>query len=226
MSPRSAWLLVNEIVPRLKSAVPQVAHCVGHEDAGELVQDTTAMAARILNNAERKGKKITPGNAAYYAIQHCKSGRRFTGNSRSDVMAAGTQIAGRTRLTSLEEVAAGSVDSGEEIFLFHDVLSNDHEDPATRAARKMDWEEFVAALPEREQKMIEFMIEGKTLGKAAHALRVSDSTMQISKRNLAVNILNYVGPQILDDIKRLPRWKQDIETTREKMACREERRHL
>jgi hypothetical protein len=60
------------------------------------------MAAKILHNAERRGKKITPGNAAYYAIQHCKSGRRSTGNSRSDVMAAGTQIAGRSRLESME----------------------------------------------------------------------------------------------------------------------------
>jgi hypothetical protein len=44
-------------------------------------------------------------------------------------------------LTSLDE--AGPVvglDDVDELLVLHDVLSNDQEDPATKAARKMDWE--------------------------------------------------------------------------------------
>ncbi len=76
MSPRSAWLLQEEIVPRLKSAVPQTVSFIGSEDAEELVQDSIAMAAKLLHNVDKAHKRVTPGNIAYYTIQHMKSGRR------------------------------------------------------------------------------------------------------------------------------------------------------
>jgi FixJ family two-component response regulator len=88
----------------------------------------------------------------------------------------------------------------------------------------MDWQEFVAALPERERIAVEFMVEGKSLRDAAHALRVSDSAMQSSKRDLRAKILEFMGANILVEIQRLPQWKQNLETIREKMACRMERR--
>lgn len=78
-------------------------------------------------------------------------------------------------MTSLEEIAAGSDEAGEEIFLFHDVLSNDGEDPSTKAARRLDWQEFVTALPERERKMVQYLIEGKTLRSLGHLLGVGDT---------------------------------------------------
>jgi transposase len=88
----------------------------------------------------------------------------------------------------------------------------------------MDWEEFVAALPERERVAIEFMVEGKSLREAAHVLRVSDSAMQSSKKNLRGKILAFMGFDILAQVQRRPQWKQNLETIREKMACRVERR--
>ncbi len=60
MSPRSAWLLQEEIVPRLKSAVPQTVSFIGSEDAEELVQDSIAMAAKLLHNVDKAKKKVTP----------------------------------------------------------------------------------------------------------------------------------------------------------------------
>src|ERR1035437_3036319 len=111
MSPRSGWLLVNEIVPRLRSAVPLVAHCIGAEDPEELIGDATLHATRILHSAESRGKTITAGNAAFYAVQHTKSGRRSTGNSCADVMAAGTQLHGHTARAS-KQLGAGRSISG------------------------------------------------------------------------------------------------------------------
>jgi hypothetical protein len=43
----------------------------------------------MLQSVETVGKTVTPGNIAYYAIQHVKSGRRSTGSSIVDVMASG-----------------------------------------------------------------------------------------------------------------------------------------
>ena len=55
MTSKAGWLLVNEILARLRSAVPKVAHCVGAEDAEELIQDARCHAARILHSAEARG---------------------------------------------------------------------------------------------------------------------------------------------------------------------------
>ena len=113
------------------------------------------MAARMLDSAEKAGKQVTPGNIAYYTIQHLKSGRRSTGSSNADVFGITTQLNGRSRLNSLEEPAAME-EQGNEIFLFHDVLSDNHEDPSTIAARKMDWDSFCAGRSKREITMISF----------------------------------------------------------------------
>ena len=226
MSPQTGWILQEEVVPRLRSVIPQAVSFIGSEDAQELIQDATAIAARILHNAEAKGKKVASSSVAYYSIQHCRSGRRSVGNSCSDVHGSGTQINGKSRLKSLDEAAAIDEENGGEIFEFHDILSNDaKEDPSMAAARNLDWQSFCAGLSKRERTMVVFVSEGKTLRDAAHVLKVSDSTMQNSKRNLGVKILEFMGLDILVQVQRLPGWKKDLEATREKMACRIERRH-
>jgi hypothetical protein len=226
MSPRSGWLLVNEIVPRLRSSVPLVAHCVGAEDAQELVQDTTAMAAKILHNAERRGKKITPGNAAYYAIQHCKNGRRSTGSSCVDVMASGTQLHGQSRLDSLEQVVASNEECGGEIFLLHDVLASDQEDPASRACRRLDWAEFLSGLSKRDVAIINCLVEGKPLASLARKRQLNSSTILYHKRRLADAIQEHFGKDIIPQVLRKPNWKNSLDATRERLACRDQRRHL
>ena len=185
------------------------------------------MAARILHNAERRGKKITPGNAAYYAIQHCKSGRRSTGNSCVDVMASGTQINGTTRLSSLDEAAPGaSVDDVGEPLVLHDLLSNDQEDPATKAARKMDWDSFMAGVSARDRAIIGCLVEGKPLASLARRRHLNNSTLLYHKERLALKIQNYMGSDILIQIRRKPNWRDSLDASRERLACREEHRTL
>ncbi len=223
MSPQAGYLLQEEVVPRLRSAVPHAVRCVGCEDAQELIQDGTAMAARMLDSAERAGKRFTPGNIAYYTIQHLKSGRRSTGSTVVDVLGTGTQLSGHTRLTSFEEPAAISEETGGEIFLFHDVLSTDQEDPSMAVARKMDWDSFCAGLSKREITLIHFLSQGQSLRDMAVASRVSDSTIQTTKRKLASAILDFMGPDFIRQVQRQPGWHDGVNATREKMACRGER---
>jgi len=205
--------------------VPLVAHCVGAEDPEELIGDATLHAARILHSAEARNKTVSASNVAYYAIEHTRSGRRSCGNSASDVHGAATQLKGRSKLESMEQVVASNEECGGEIWELHDVLSRDEEDPGTKAARKMDWSEFASALTERERAVIECIIEGRSLGDAAKSFRVCDSTMQGDKRNLAVKIQTFFGSDILIEVRRSPRWKDDLMTSREKLNCRHERNH-
>ena len=59
------------------------------------------------------------------------------GTNSVDVMGTATQLRGKTAVLSLNEVA-GEDDGGADIFELQDVIANDHEDPATIAARKID----------------------------------------------------------------------------------------
>jgi DNA-directed RNA polymerase specialized sigma24 family protein len=223
MSPQTGWLLQEEVVPRLRAVIPHTVHRVGCEDAEELIQDATAMAAGILHKAEAAGKKVAASSVAYYSIQHSKSGRRSVGHSCADVHGSATQLHGKTRLHSLDEVVASDEETGGEIFTFNDVLSNEQEDPSTRAARKLDWESFCAGLPERERVAVVLVAEGKTLRQAARYLGVSESTMQTSKRRLGVKILEFMGADIMIEVRRRPQWRNSLEATREKQACRVQR---
>jgi FixJ family two-component response regulator len=125
----------------------------------------------------------------------------------------------------MEQVVASNEECGGEIWELHDVLSNDSEDPATKAARKMDWSEFASALTERERAVIDCIVEGRSLRDAAKAFRVCDSTMQGDKRKLAVKIQTFCGSDILIEVRRSPRWKDDLMTSRERLNCKHLRAH-
>ena len=225
MSPQAGWILQEEVVPRLRSAIPRVVNCVGAEDPNELIQDATAMAARMIDRVEQQGKlgQITASNIAYYTIQHCKSGRRANGTSRVDIMASATQLSGVTRLHSLNEVVAED-ECGVEIFELQDVISNDREDPATVAARQLDWDAFLDQLSHIEQLVVEFMSAGKTLRDVARKVGVSDSAMQTYRRKIAGKILEFMGADVLRDLAIMPGWRINLDCEREAQACRNDRR--
>jgi DNA-binding NarL/FixJ family response regulator len=142
-----------------------------------------------------------------------------------DVHASQTQLNGTTRISSLDEVVASNEECGGEIFTFNDVLSNDQEDPGTKAARKMDWESLLASLSLRDRAIIQFMIEGKSGSAMARKLKVCPSTISNRKRDLAVKIQDFMGYKILVDIQRQPKWRNDLAANRERLACRHERNH-
>jgi len=221
MSPHAAEMLVHQVTPRIRSAVPHAVKAVGCEDSAELIQDTLCIAARLYENAERAGKTVTPGNITYYAIQHAKSGRRAYGRSITCPLHPATQLHGRAELNSFEEPVGGE-EFGEELALA-DVFSNDHEDPATQAARKLDWELFVTTLNDRAKALVEKLVEGGSLSDVARSLSVSASTIQLTKNQLKARLIEFFGVDILAEVLRQPQWRDNLLANREQLACRTER---
>jgi DNA-binding NarL/FixJ family response regulator len=222
MSPQAGWILQEEVVPRLRAAIPRSVRGVGSEDTEELVQDSIAIAAKMLHSAEAAGKTVTSGNIVFYTVQSMKSGRRANGASNSDALGTATQLNGRSTINSLEETVAED-ENGNEIFQIHDVLSQDQEDPAVKAARKMDWESFLSGLNQREMAVIKYLLMGRNMGEVAVMFKVCLSTIQACKNGLAARILDYMGPDILKEIRKLPGWKNSLNASRERLACRYER---
>ena len=174
----------------------------------------------------RKIRTISAGNVAFYTIQKLKCGRRSTGSSMVDVYGSGTQINGATRLTSLDEAAPGaSVDDVGEPLLLHDVLSRDEEDPGTKAARKMDYDSFMATLSARDQAIINCLVEGKPLASLARRRHLNNSTLLYHKERLASKIQDFMGSDILVDIQRQPKWRNDLAANKERLACKHDRSH-
>lgn len=227
MSPKASWILQEEVCPRLRRTVPNSVLCVGAEDPEELVADGIAMAARMLDRLDRQGKleKVTPGNVAYFTVRHLKTGRRANGTSSVDIMASATQLNGASKLHSLNEIVSQN-ETGDEIFELQDVLSNDHEDPAVKATRKLDWNSFMAGLSKMEVLVLDCLCNGTTLRQAGRSVGMSDSSMQNHRRKIATKIVEFMGIDILQEIARLPQWKIGLDCERALMACRADRRHV
>lgn len=107
------------------------------------------------------------------------------------MLGTGTQLNGKSTINSLEEIVAE--DEGDEIFQIHDVLSIDQEDPAVKAARRLDWDELLGSLTERERMLVESMLAGKNRVQAARSIGVSTWTITHDKMDLAKKILEYMG---------------------------------
>ena len=133
MTAQAGDLLVEQIAPRLRALVPKSVKPVGAEDTEELVQDAITIAAQMLHRVEQTGRKFTPGNIAYYAVLHMRSGRRSQSANRTDTMAPGTQLDHKSTVLSFEEEVGYDPELDAPITL-GDLLASDHEDPAIQSS--------------------------------------------------------------------------------------------
>ncbi len=217
MSPHAKWLLVEEIIPRIAASVPRCVTHVGIEDTEEIVQDASAMAARMLTSAENNQKQVTPGNIAYYTLQHMKSGRRFVGHSSVDVLGTATRLNGKAVVQSFEE-AIEVHESDPDSFTLHHAFADQGEDPATTAARKMDWETFVATQDECDRAILRFAAEGEPIGHVRKQFGLSASTIKNRKKQLAIAVREFMGENILAEAGRQPLWKEQLMARRQKLS--------
>ena len=222
MSPHESEVLLTQIVPRLRSAIPRSVRCLGSEDHEELLQDGTAMAAKMLLNAHRRGKRVTAGNVAYYTLQHLKSGRRSVGYSGVDVLASATQLNRRHHLDSFNDDINLSSESDETMPL-SEAISLDCEDPSTQAARNLDWQMFVDSQDAINRLLLKCLVEGWEPGEVAKQLRLSLLTVRQRKARLKTQLLGFFGENVLKEIAHEPGWSKDLRAGREKVACRNER---
>ena len=224
MSPKAGFILVQDIVPRIRYGVcsGRGVKTVGGEDIEELIQDATAHAALLLHRAEESGKEVSCGNIAYYALLHTRSGRRSTGGSRTDVMAPGTQLDGKSCVLSFEEPVGFDHETREAVAL-GDMLAGDDVDPSVAAARNIDWEEFLGGHDRRYTSMVMSTVNGKPLRGLKRRFRLSDSGISGLKHRLAADVREIMGEDVLDEVCRKPRWHGSLAVEHEKAACRSAR---
>jgi hypothetical protein len=222
MSPQAGWLLVNEIIPRLRSSIPGSVRLVGSDDIDELVQDGAAIAAQILESAEARGKSVTADNVAHYAVKYLRIGRRSTGFHRCDALHPSAQMAGRSRVHSFEEPTTFT-ESSDEPMTLGESLAGRGDDPAVDAARRIDWSEFQQKLDAVAKAILNALIVGQELTTLVARLGRSRSALQDHKNRLAGLIRESFGPDILALAEERASWKNNLDASRERQNCRWER---
>jgi hypothetical protein len=216
-------LLVQDIMPIIAATVPRVARPVGAEDSAELVQDTLASAAQMLDAAERAGKPLHPTSIAYYSIQRAKSGRRSTSAFRTDVMCPGVQLDRKVTMDSMDAPLEDGV-TGEEGCSLHDLLAARGEDPSQTAAREIDWADLLQRFDDREVDLLVLTAEGGKLNKLARKFGVSQARVCQLRRALGQRVREAWGPTALQDATRESTWERNnVRAARERTACRRER---
>ena len=223
MSSKADTMLVDEIVPRLRSMIPHQVSFVGSEDAQELLQDATAMAARLLARARANGKQVTPGNIAYYTMLHVRSGRRSHSASASDALGSRSQIVGHSHVQSLETPMGAEDEAGDPTTL-GDVLASEAEDPAETACRNLDWRAFAATLDERTLAVLQCLADEARLQEVATRHGVCRSTVQKWRDQLTDLVRAFMGDDALRQFPRVPAWQENLRAFHEQLACRMERR--
>ena len=221
MSPKAGFVLLDQIAPRLRATIPHVVRPTGSEDAEELLQDALAMAAQMLHALEARGKEVTVGNVCYYVTLLMKSGRRSQLANRTDVLSPGTMLDGKSLALSLEESVGLCSETGEPVAL-GDLLAGKHEDPASAAARNIDWAEF---LDGRYAAMVRCAVSGQPLNSLSGKPGASNSALSSRKRQLAGDIREFMGEDVLQEVCQHPRWQVEVEGEQERMRCRHDRRH-
>jgi hypothetical protein len=222
MSPEAGFILVSEIIPRLRSSIPGSVRLLGSDDVEELVQDGTAIAAQFLHSAEERGKSVTPGNVAHYALKYLKSGRRSTGFWKSDVLHPAAQMSGRSRVHSIEEPLTFT-ELGDEPVTLGEALASHNDDPGVEAARRMDWEEFQEKLDAVAKAILNAMVAGQELTALVGRLGKSRSALQGHKNRLAGLIKEEFGPDILALAEERAAWRTNLDSARKRQNCRWER---
>ena len=221
MSPQAGQLLVHEVIPRVRSLRPSFTS-IGSDDPEEQAQDAIAIAAQLLVSTEARAKKVTAGNITYYAVGLVRQGRRSTGMSTTDAMHPATQLKGRSRLVSLDEPCQAETETDGPRCL-HECLAAQTEDPAMAALRHLDWEHLLRSLDATTREVLLCLMKGQDLITLVPLLKRSSSALGADKRRLARLVHEQLGADILARVQEQPRWSNNLEASRQKLACRYER---
>ncbi len=222
MSPENEYLLLHDVVPRLRSAIRIAVAHVGSEDTQELLQDGIVMAAKILTSATRKGKRVTAGNVAYYTLQHLRSGRRTVGYSSVDVLASGTQLNGRSAVGSIHEEVPMSSETDETVPV-SELLSRDEEDPSTKATRRLDWQEFYRTQDRNGRQLLTCIAEGQSPREIADQLKLTRLAVRERTDQLRTAVKSFFGDGVIAEVCRSPQWFNDLRAVKEHLAWRGDR---
>ena len=216
MTTATAEILVKEILPILSRTVPRTVNPTDSEDSEELVQDTIATAAEMLQSLENAGRKIPARSVAFYSIQRAKSGRRAYQNGASDPLSPVFRTRNTTAIVPIDAPISSEGEGAHRAMT--DFMASGIEDPAETALRRIDWESFLGTLATRERQVLSCIADGWKNMDIARKFKVTPARITQLKREIAGRIKEFMGANILNEISAESLWERDIRMIRESEA--------
>jgi len=102
-------------------------------------------------------------------------------------------------------------------------LAAQTEDPAMAALRHLDWEHLLSSLDATTREVLLCLMKGQDLITLVPLLKRSSSALGADKKRLARLVHEQLGADILARVQEQPRWSNNLEASRQKLACRYER---
>jgi len=216
MTTATGNILVTQILPILSRTVPRVVNPSDCEDSEELVQDTLATAAEMLQSLEKAGRKIPAKSVAFYSIQRAKSGRRAYQSGASDPLSPVFRTRNTSAIVPIDApLSSEGEGSGQTM---NDYISSGKEDPSETALRRIDWECFLGTLPTRERQMLSCIADGWRNMDIARRFKVTPARITQMKGEIASRIKAFMGADILNEVTSESLWERDIRMIRESEA--------
>jgi DNA-binding XRE family transcriptional regulator len=135
-------------------------------------------------------------------------------------LSPGTIFDQKLCLDSLDEVIQGC--EGDEMSM-HDLLASAGENPASQAARELDWADVLLDCNERDAALLACTAAGGCLGDLAARYGVSSARLCQQKREIGRQVKLRWGEDALADAVREPSWTSHMRANHERAACRHER---
>jgi DNA-directed RNA polymerase specialized sigma24 family protein len=221
MTTETGNIVLADIVPIIKATIPRTVTPVGSDDHEELVQDAIVSACQMAESLERSNRPIIASSVAYYAIQRTRSGRRSQYGGRADALCSAAIMDGNSAPVSIDACLDLGTDDADGLTL-GDVLADHRDDPATLAARKLDWTAFMRRLPIQHRTVVTGTAIGTPSKDLAEALRVSPPRVTQIRREAGIRLRDSMGTDILAESTREIPWRRDLRCAMESAASRHE----
>jgi hypothetical protein len=221
MTSETGNIVLEKIVPIIQSTVPRTVNPVGSDDHQELVQDAIVSACQMAESLERQNRPIIASSIAYYAIQRTKTGRRSQYGGRADVLCPAAIMDGNSAPVSLDACLGTDAEDDDNATL-GDVIADRRDDPATIAARKLDWDAFMYQLSEGQRMVVRETAIGTQAKDLAEALHVSRPRITQLKREVGIRLRGFMGEDILAESLREIPWRRELRSQMESAAARHE----
>ena len=92
-------------------------------------------------------------------------------------------------------------------------------------ARNIDWAEFLDGHDDRYAAMVRCAVSGQPMNSLGGKAEASNSALSSRKRQLAGDIREFMGTEVMQEVCQRPRWQADVEGEQERVRCRHERQH-
>ena len=102
-------------------------------------------------------------------------------------------------------------------------MASQNDDPCVEASRRMDWAEFEEKLDAVAKAILNAMVAGQELTTLVSRLGKCRSALQNHKDRLAGMIREEFGADVLALAGERAAWRTNLDSSRERQACRWER---